>query len=411
MDHGAEVFRVTWIPDAPGGPAVLSCSDDGTAHLWSTTTQEKRFEVKHDKLLNAFWVGSAPEGPAILTASGNDVYRVWDAQTGSPRFEMGYDHVDQFSDCSWIPDEARCPDVLIWSTAGVVGLWNSSTGEERIRVEHPGLSGACWITDTTGRPAFMSWSDNNTICHWDASTGERRGCISTPFNVWKASWTILADGRQAILGWAYEGIFLCDAVTGQQIVRKSPRTLIEDVKWIDEASGGPAILSTCQDNTIRLWDVTTRKQYVHIETKHPPQAAWIPGTAVGSVILSWSRRGSVIQVWDASATTNRLLAEMRHEGEVRGAIWVSDPVHPAILSWANDCTVALWDVSTCRLISQFELDDVPLTLSVNSQRLSGLQFAVACGEAVGVLEFAGGAQQTEAGKREQRSGGRPPNLL
>ncbi len=58
-------------------------------------------------------------------------------------------------------------------------------------------------------------------------------------------------------------------------------------------------------------------------------------------ILSWSVGGTV-KVWDA--VTGAALLTLKHDANVRGAVWNMDKSR--ILSWSDDATARIWDAAT-----------------------------------------------------------------
>ncbi len=95
------------------------------------------------------------------------------------------------------------------------------------------------------------------------------------------------------------------------------------------------ILTTAEDDRLRIWDATTGKQLAEIEHDSPVRGGlW---NQAGDQILTWTQAGTVT-IWDVDTLDAR--HQVTHEDNVLGTTWSVDETQ--VLSWSMDSTAQLW---------------------------------------------------------------------
>jgi WD40 repeat protein len=236
--------RFEYLPDAPGGPRVVTWFEPGKVYTERTRSG---------------W----SEIPGVV--------RVWDATTGEP---AGKDHeyvapathpLGQTA-LTYLPDAAGGARILAYESRGVE-LWDAATGDTcGKRMWHDGyVTAASYVADAAGGPRVLTATggkaafrpgDDNSVRLWDATTGDPAsepmvhddavlGCRYMP-RLW---------GEPHILSWSLRSVHVWSAVTFREVM---PPTVV------DHAIGGAPVLVE-DDRRARLIVCTDRPQMFVLE--------------------------------------------------------------------------------------------------------------------------------------------------
>lgn len=115
------------------------------------------------------------------------------------------------------------------------------------------------------------------------------------------------------------------------------------------SSDGNYVLSGSDDKTIRLWSITTGEELRRFEG-HAGYVLSVAFSPSGQLILS-SSADSTIKLWDVT-TGKEVRSFDEHDGDVTSVAFSPDAKH--ILSGSWDHTVRLWDISTGKEIRRLE---------------------------------------------------------
>jgi len=267
-----------------------------------------------------FALGFSPDGKTLVagvgridqarevgrTALGGTVSRfpseikLWDVATGKEKFTIGKNppatglcfSPDGKTFVSCGADETKEGGNFL---PGVVKVWDSHTGKEKLRLDHERIA-TCAAFSPDGS-TLASGSFGNAMTLWNLATGKS---------------TAILQGHQKLLN----------------CVAFSP-----DGKTL--ASGG-------YDEIVRLWDVATKKEKATLEAEE----AVGPGRGVFAVAFSpdgkWLASGNDegVKVWDVAA--KKLVSVL--QGNRCGALAFSPD--GKVLAWASDNVVRLWDVAS-----------------------------------------------------------------
>ncbi len=132
-----------------------------------------------------------------------------------------------------------------------------------------------------------------------------------------------------------------NAVTGQELVRLEGHT--DDVTQASWNQDESKILTSSDDDTVRIWDAATGQELVRLEghTGDVTQANWNQDE---SKVLTRSNDNTT-RIWDA-ATGEELIRLEGHRDTISQASWNQD--ESKILTSSHDDTVSIWDVTTGR---------------------------------------------------------------
>jgi WD40 repeat protein/DNA-binding SARP family transcriptional activator len=369
--HEEAVSNLSW---SPSGNAIATTSDDGTAGIWVAATGAGLFTLSGHEgpVLAVDW---SPSGDRVVTASYDSTARVWDSATGKELLALA--HGAPATAAAWSPLGNQ---VAIGDFSGAIIVWDGETGEELFVLEghEESVNDVSWAASGD---RIVTASDDHTTRVWDASTGKALHVLTGHRDeVWRARWSpsgdrlvttaldastrvwVPATGEAVVsfdpgdashlyadVDWSPSGdqvatmrsslgsITVLDAETGVEVLTLAGH--MGKVTSLDWSPTGPLIVTTSEDYTARVWDVSPRAQVLTGHAQVVFDVAWSPsGDRLAAAGLDGTAR-----IWDA--VTGEELLIMRGPAEMGGVMWspsgdllVTDP-------WFADPTVVVWDVS------------------------------------------------------------------
>lgn len=236
----------------------------------------------------------SPDGKTVATLGNNEI-RLWDAVNGKTL------RVLPARGCRHLAFDPSSQHLAAAGYGSDVQLWNVKSGE-RVAVFHSGetrLRAMQYTPDggrlvAVGSVAKASWSSrpiNDRIHVWDTKTGELvRKIEFTAAST--ESMVISADGRQVVLGAAFQGMQVFDLETGEQVI--SIPTHNAAVNSLVRHDG--LVASGSRDKTIRLWDAATWES-IGVLTGHEAEIESIAFSRDGKSLASSDESGS-IRLWN-----------------------------------------------------------------------------------------------------------------
>jgi WD40 repeat protein len=125
-------------------------------------------------------------------------------------------------------------------------------------------------------------------------------------------------------------------------------------KWVSAIAfspNGELILSSRQDNKLKLWDVSTGKMIITLRTVKHFMISSLAISPDGKYVLAGSY-DSIIKLWDISSF-KEIMTFHGHNGYVNSVAISSDGKYA--LSGSSDSTLKLWDILTGKEIRTLEL--------------------------------------------------------
>lgn len=295
--HTSTVTRVRWSPD---GNQIVTASADGTAKIWSVTTDYKTTAQitllytlnGHTNRINS--VDWSADGKKLVTASNDTTIIVWDAASGGPIFTLrGHQQAVNFA--LWSPDDAR---LATGSNDGTVKIWDASNGTLLLDMQGHRLAVLRIVWSSDGA-RLASASADNTVKVWNADTGEEQFTLAGHIGrVTRLDWssggdriaTASADGTAKI--WDAENGTLLRTLFGHE---KAVRAL----EW---SPGDNRLITASDDGTSRIWYTESGGQLLTFTGHTAPVTAmdWSPD---GQWFATGSDDGTarIWQIWKNAA--------------------------------------------------------------------------------------------------------------
>jgi WD40 repeat protein len=266
---------------SPDGQRVLTASADGTARLWDAATGRELVRYTgHTASIE--YAAFSPDCTRIVTASRDNTARVWDANTGSPiSILRGLNRPVTFA--VFTPDGRH---IVTESEGYTVTIWDIDRAAAITVLDHTafGLSDTSLSPDGSRIVAAAGW---DTARIWDVTTG--------------TTLTPLEPGRFR------------------------PFEFVSDVTY--SADGARIVGASTQGNAAAIWNAENFRLITEVMGMTGPEAdsardrrfpemkaRFSPdGTRLVTGRIFWCCADDLVWLWDA--TTGRIIAEFREEGE------------------------------------------------------------------------------------------------
>lgn len=283
-DHQGPVLETAITPD---GNFIATAGEDGVVGLWESETGQAIHQDRLNGSVNS--VSFSPDGTRLVAASDSGQVRVWSVpdmeEVSFVDMETGVNAVRFNPTGTWL---------LIGEENGLATVWDIEDSEAINTVEHNRAISSVSFTPDGQRVAIVV--PGSGVSLWWARSGRTIGRLAWTSNVRTArfspdsTWILTASGQGPARIWnAYRATLLT----------QTPEDISENILSASFSSNGRKLVTTSDDNIVRLWDRRpgSSPQLVQSMAGHsalPWDAIFSPD---GSMILSASRDGSV-RVWD-----------------------------------------------------------------------------------------------------------------
>lgn len=272
--HSGAILTAAFSPD---GKYIVTAAQDNTVRIWDKENNSSAMILNHPN-----WVTDvvfSPTGKSLLTVCLDGTARIWSLPDGQIQRELS-GHTDSLSQVAFSNDGAL---VVTADKKGLILGFDATTGEERMRLNHPGetivdlrvLSKGLVYLTTDGHDLWARQSDGQT------SNSVKIGRMHSQ------AWALLSpDGQFAALGGQGSETTLWSSTNGKQLRSlEGSGSRVQDVVF---SRSGELLAVANRDGSIQVWDVSTGKQIVNIH-EHKKMANSIALSPDGQLLLTGSR--------------------------------------------------------------------------------------------------------------------------
>ena len=270
------------------GKRLVTVAEGGNANVWDVSDGKRllSFPRQESELTSARF---SPDAMRVVAASEDDRVRIWDASNGS-QLAVLTGHEGLVYSASFSPDGTQ---ILSASADRSLQIWDSSTGTQlnRFAGHDNNVIGASFSPDGA---RILSCSDDKSVRLWDVSSGrELNQFDEIDLRINSAEFS--SNGK-FIVSTAGPLARIFDSGLQSCLITLSGSE--SDLNFARFSADGTRIVTTCHDETLRLWDSTTGDLAA---TLKPPNAApALFSTATfspdGSRIFSSFRKG--VRIWN-----------------------------------------------------------------------------------------------------------------
>lgn len=293
-------------------------------------------------------IAFSPNNHHIASGSAEGVVRVWDALSGEQVVCTLKQHSGPVYGLAFSNDASM---LVSASKDRTIVIWNPSNGS----VVHGPLTGhyktILALAFSPVGTRFASGSRDRSIRIWDAAVGEQ---VLEPILHRGGGVTSLAytpDGNRIVSGsddrtirvWdAHEGTLLYNPNTALQ---PAPFVFVghkSDIFSIAVSPCGTLLASASKDTSVRLWDLSTGVELVHLVRQHRLPVRCVTFSWDGKRIVTGSYDATV-RVWDIESVGS-MGATRLHKGLVSHIAFSADGKR--VVSGGLDKTVRVWCAET-----------------------------------------------------------------
>ncbi len=290
------IGKVNDVAFSPSAGQLATASVDGTARVWDLTSG-RVITVLANHGGSVTGIAWSPDGLHLATSSQDGLARIWEVATGTiARTLPG--HAGSVNDIAWSANGDRIATI---SNDGTARLWSTATGTEIAQIR----------SARTSTIDLSSLGDQVAIGGGDYE--------STYFRIWR-----LLNSSTALA---------------------APLGYYAEAQW---SPNGKLIAATSGD--ARVWDSVTHQELQRLERteEEPPFGyfGWSPDSRY--LVMGYGPKARIWDINTGAVVTETALT--KDPGFVWATGWSSDGSRIASAIYP-DFTVAIWDVSSSRVIT------------------------------------------------------------
>jgi WD40 repeat protein len=198
-----------------------------------------------------------------------------------------------------------------------------------------------------GKTLAMSSSRTKSVSLYDPNTGQLIRKLADSPAVWRSSYITFSRNSRQMAASVGQGVLqVFDVATGLAAFNDAA-SHTASVNRIAAGSNG-LIVTASDDQTVRVWDVTTGEQRSLVGHGH-----WVRGLAMSPDGKRAASSGldDVLSVWDL--TTGKSVYKLFGHGKVGGRRAVAfTPDGARLASWGDDMQLRVWDMKTGKALAE-----------------------------------------------------------
>jgi WD40 repeat protein len=379
VDVGQPIEAVAYSPD---GKRFATGSADGTARIWDVAAGRKLLDIPTGGQY-VFAVAFSPDGNQLATGTNafSDYVTIWDSRTGAlvqrlPGQKDLPGHQDAVLSVAYSRDGKR---LLTGSYDNTARLWDLATGRSCLLQGHE-----WWVCSATFSPdekrAVTACQDGSVMVWNLPARGEHSDRPLSPSLTFLGhtepaytaafsadnKWVASAGYDKRILLWQADPDAEPKKSTGESSKvnagpKKSTGEFIKDnyegaleghtagIRSLQFSPDGSLLVSGGYDNTVRVWDTTTRTllKTLRGHAGRVTSVTFAPAAAGARRELLSGSQDEQVKMWNLEGYKEKLVIGANvfkgHEDAILGAAFSSDGKQ--ILSASRDRTARLWDAS------------------------------------------------------------------
>jgi WD40 repeat protein len=361
------------------------------------------------------WLAFSPDDRVLASVCWDSAI-LWDTATGRQLHRLPLGEVGRVNGRAFTPDGKT---LLLLDGSGSIGFWDVATGKRVRTLAPPGdMAGAKFgyglsvspdgsrlaVQDSSGKPLLLDAvsgrvvhtlgsdpagypdaafaPDGKTVAFrghthlvelWDVATGKFVRSIAGPRDARVDQLAFAPDGNTLAWGGA-DLVVLADVSSGQEIGRLDAKE--ERAAWsVTFTPDGKSLVSGSFDGTVRVWDLTTRKERTRLHSR----SQFGTGIALshdGKRVAEGFQGSSTIRLWDV-ATGKELFADYEGHGDPVYYLAFS-PDGRTLVTGDVGGQVRWWDAATWKQVRSWEAGNLDWLCAVGRNRLATESRRIVC---------------------------------
>ena len=333
-----------WIYDAHTGEEVDFYKSHGSVGGWRTDYEFRNIPRGHKGRI--YSVCYSPDGKTL--ASGGDTIVLWDVTAGMQKAVLTSLLNGTSVRClSFSPDNRF---LASGHRDGMIVLWDVASGHHKS--DFPKHSGAIYSINFSPDGKTFASGSGYELWLWDVTSGKQKPFFVEPVTSYINSdgnevlgnptvfdLSFSPDGKKLATGHRDNTVRLWDVKTRKiKNIYKGHTDFVRSVRFSPD---GKTLISGSWDKTVRLWDIATGKQKA-VFKGHLDEIMDVAYSVDGKTIVS---RGGWdgVRLWDVNTEKQKLTLK-GHTTRMNSVVY--SPDHSIIASGHDDNTVRLWDAGT-----------------------------------------------------------------
>jgi WD40 repeat protein/serine/threonine protein kinase len=323
--HGRGALSVDFSQD---GELIVTAGRDNMARVWEAANGEQYVSMRHDNRVNR--AVFSYDNTMIATASSRGHVQIWDVEAGK-RIARLTEAPERFQSVAFDP---RAKLVAAATADNTVVVWDLDSKIELSRMlGHTDQVMSVSFSPTGSR--ILTASLDGTARVWSTGNIERQ--VIQFGNELTSARFLPGSDRLIAAGWK-GGAAVVDVPSGESVQLDGHGGRVNEIAISPD---GQTIATAAEDESVRMWDASTRDLIAVLEG-HEGGALAVAFDPTGDLLATGSL-DAVVRVWDRK--THELVRSMRgHQGSIDAVAF--SPNGSRLVSASGDGTARVWNRDT-----------------------------------------------------------------